>query len=351
MIETKKAHELEIVELTEDLPDFGLRQGERGTVVEAFDDPEEAYVLEFTDKSGAPSRLAYGVKPDQIRNINAIAKEFYVQGMKALSEGDFVEALDSLRKAVNLIPSYVGGMHNSLAQSFGSSEDWRRFIFSMHLVRLIDPNYEFARDNLAIAYLNYGVQEAKKGALEESLRFFHAALEVEASQETITRIRENISASHTALGIQDFHNGDIERALFRFRSAHIIITNELTRQNLSKAYFHFANFCSTKGDMQRAIDSYQRAEDTGLILPEVLNNHACALADSGQFVEAIMILETAQALAPKDEIIKFNLSKVLEISQVSVSGIETTTSDLVTEDLETEFFSPPMNSVPPCIVA
>ena len=74
MIETKKAHELDIVELTEDLPEFGLRQGERGTVVEVFDDPEEAYMLEFVDESGASSRLAYGVKPNQIKNIAPFKK-------------------------------------------------------------------------------------------------------------------------------------------------------------------------------------------------------------------------------------------------------------------------------------
>jgi hypothetical protein len=74
MIETKKAHELDIVELTEDLPEFGLRRGEQGTVVEAFDKPEEAYMLEFVDDSGASSRLAYGVKPEQIKNISIKAK-------------------------------------------------------------------------------------------------------------------------------------------------------------------------------------------------------------------------------------------------------------------------------------
>src|SRR5437764_3434389 len=105
MIETKKAHELDIVELTEDLPEFGLRQGERGTVVEVFDNPEEAYMLEFVDKSGADSRLAYGVKPNQINNISSIAKDYYVRGISNLQNGNFLEALRDLRQAVNLIPS------------------------------------------------------------------------------------------------------------------------------------------------------------------------------------------------------------------------------------------------------
>ena len=74
MIETKKAHELDIVELTEDLPEFGVRRGERGTVVEVFDHPEEAYIIEFIDEGGASSRLAYDVKPGQIINVAPFIK-------------------------------------------------------------------------------------------------------------------------------------------------------------------------------------------------------------------------------------------------------------------------------------
>jgi len=74
MIETKKAHELDIVELTEDLPEFDLRRGERGTVVEVFDKPEEAYIVEFIYDSGASSKLAYGVRPDQIINVEPYAQ-------------------------------------------------------------------------------------------------------------------------------------------------------------------------------------------------------------------------------------------------------------------------------------
>lgn len=66
MLETKKAHLLDIVELTEDLPEFSVKRGERGVVVEVLDDPEEVYILEFVDKSGTSSRLAYWVKPHQI---------------------------------------------------------------------------------------------------------------------------------------------------------------------------------------------------------------------------------------------------------------------------------------------
>jgi tetratricopeptide (TPR) repeat protein len=347
MIELKKAHELDIVELTEDLPEYGLRHGAQGTVVEVFDTPEEAYMVEFSEDAGSSSTIADWITPDQIKNISAIANGFYKRGMEALSQGNFVESLRELRKAVKLIPSYIGGMHNSLAQSVGPHDDWRGFIFAMRLVRLIDPDYEVARDNLAIAYLNYGVQEAKNGKYEESLLYFHAGLAVEASPEIVTLIKENIAASQTALGIQAFHNDDMQSNLAFFRSAHFIASNEITRLNFAKAHFHFANFCLNKGNLQLAIDSYARVEDAGLMLPDVLNNHACALVESKLFEDAMRILETAQAIAPEDEIIKSNLDKLLKISQISPLNVETTILDFIPKDSEINFLSPPpVNTVP-----
>lgn len=68
MLAIRKAHELDVVELTEDLPEYGLKRGERGTVVVAFDEPSEAYDLEFVDESGQ-SKFAYSVLPNQILNV------------------------------------------------------------------------------------------------------------------------------------------------------------------------------------------------------------------------------------------------------------------------------------------
>lgn len=73
MLDTKKAHKLDIVELTEDLPEYGLQRGARGTVVEVFDEPEEAYMLEFVDDSGTTSKFADWVKPHQI-NVDTRAE-------------------------------------------------------------------------------------------------------------------------------------------------------------------------------------------------------------------------------------------------------------------------------------
>lgn len=79
MLTTRKAQELDVVELTEDLPEFGLKKGEIGAVVAAFDNPDEAYDSEFVDESGK-SKFAYAVKPGQIKSADTAAREALKQG-------------------------------------------------------------------------------------------------------------------------------------------------------------------------------------------------------------------------------------------------------------------------------
>ena len=66
-----KAKELEIVELAIDLPEYSLTRGSRGTVVEVFETPEEAYMVEFVDASGQSSVIADWVTAKQIKNAGA----------------------------------------------------------------------------------------------------------------------------------------------------------------------------------------------------------------------------------------------------------------------------------------
>ena len=73
MIELRKAHELDVVELTEDLPEYGVRRGDRGTVVEVFDKPEKNYMVEFLENDGEISKIAW-MKPEQIKNVDPISE-------------------------------------------------------------------------------------------------------------------------------------------------------------------------------------------------------------------------------------------------------------------------------------
>lgn len=319
MIDVTKAHELDIVELTEDLPEYDLKKGAQGTVVEVFDKPEEAYMIEFLEDSGVTSKIADWVKPGQIRNIDALAKEIYAQGMNDLQQGNMIEAARNVRRAIELIPSYIRVLHESLRKSLAEKKDWQRFITAMRFVRLIDPSYDIARHNLAIAYLNYGVQEATGGNYEAALQLFQYALRIETPIHITNLIKENIVASHTSLGMQAHEKGAFELSKQHFEAAYTFLIADRTRHNLGISYYYLATFYSNEGDLQKAITCYEWAEDSGLITPDILNNHACALAVSGEVGEAILLLESAQALAPEDEVIKSNLARALQSAKELVT--------------------------------
>lgn len=88
----RKAQELEIVELAEDLAEYGVKKGERAVVTTAFSEPDEAYDLEFVDESGTSSRFAYSVKPNQILTQTEVGKEAFERGVALLNAGNAGEA-------------------------------------------------------------------------------------------------------------------------------------------------------------------------------------------------------------------------------------------------------------------
>jgi uncharacterized protein DUF4926 len=58
--------ELDLVSLTTDLPEEGLRVGATGTVVHIFHRPYPAYEVEFTDSGGATTAMVT-LTADQLR--------------------------------------------------------------------------------------------------------------------------------------------------------------------------------------------------------------------------------------------------------------------------------------------
>src|SRR4051812_22438768 len=111
MLTTRKAQELDVVELSEDLPEFGLKKGEIGAVIVAFDNPGEAYDLEFVDESGK-SRFAYAVKPNQIITIDELAKEAFERGFTLFAAGQLAEAERQFQRAIRLKPKSISVLHN-----------------------------------------------------------------------------------------------------------------------------------------------------------------------------------------------------------------------------------------------
>jgi tetratricopeptide (TPR) repeat protein len=306
MLVTRKAQELDVVELTEDLPEYGLKRGERGAVVGAFDEPDEAYDLEFVDESGK-SKFAYAIKPRQIENIGAIAKEKFERGIELQKSGNALEAEKELRQAITLMPTYIGVLHNSIVRSFENSEEWQRAITAMGTVVRIRPDYEIGRRNLAIAFQKYGIQKSLEDDNDSALELFELALSVAPPEEIVADIKNSIAAVFTSLGIKEYRNNNIQNSLGLMRQAFIADPNEKTRYNLGIAYVHSAYAFLDRSMFDDAVLVFERAQHAGLIATEIIHDHGVALASLKRFEEAVFMFERALELEPENDTIKSNL--------------------------------------------
>lgn len=73
---------LDVVVITEDLPDHGVRQGDVGTVVECYKQPSQAYEVELVNRDGSTKALLtlfpHQVRPAMKNEINGFGRPFPV---------------------------------------------------------------------------------------------------------------------------------------------------------------------------------------------------------------------------------------------------------------------------------
>jgi tetratricopeptide (TPR) repeat protein len=310
MLMTKKAHEGDFVELTEEMPKYHLKRGQRGFVIEAFDEPDEAYDLEFEDENGEFMGFAYSVSPSEIENVGAIANEAFERGKALGKAGRHAEAVLEFRRAVKIQHDYVGVLNNSMVKSFEGSDDWQRRITAMRLVLRVDPDYQIARNNLAIAFMNYGVQKAAEGDLESSRELHHLALSVGPSPEIASDLQRNIGAAYTGLGMRAHEAGRFEEAHMHFRNASAFHPSDQTRHNLALSCASCAFWLMDLGRIEEATNLFERAQDGGLITPRLLNDYAVALASSARMQDAELAIEMAIEIEPDNEILHQNLATI-----------------------------------------
>jgi tetratricopeptide (TPR) repeat protein len=318
-----KAHESDLVELTEDLPKYDLKQGQRGFVIEAFDEPNEAYDIEFEDENGEFIGFAYSVKPEQIVNIDARAREAYADGVALLKSGAKLEGRRKLREAVRLKPDVARFLFSSVLESFGASEDFNVLIDALRFVCKLNPSDELPRTNLVSAYLNRGIQQARIGDVEGALQLFYPAMLIAPSDETRARVRQNLAAAHTSLATQAHTRSRTETnaetslrhlkiALNNMVRAFEIETNERTRKNAGLAYAYLADGLLKNQAFEDAVAMFQVAEDIEPMSPALHNNYGVALAVSGHLDAAIEQFEAALELDPSHAAAQFNVVQVAQ---------------------------------------
>lgn len=327
MIEIQKAHELDVVTLIEDLPQYELTKGATGTIVEVFDKPEEGYMVEFIDVVSGDSKIADWVLPYQFENVDQKGEVFFRKGIGLLSDGKSLEAARELREAIRLKPTLIRTLHNMISE-LAIAQNWQKVMAGMKFIIELDPTYQNAWINLAVAHVNYGVQQAKDNNLAEALTYFLSALRINAPPTIQRLVRENIAAAHVGLGIAAHRRGELETVLTHMLSAYVVNSNSETRVNMAIAYSILADNYLQSGNYVAAISNYTAAEEAGMLTTEGLNNRAIAHVHLMQIDEALEAFETAISIDPVNLIAKDNLM----VLKLSLPHIKST----IAESLRTE---------------
>lgn len=334
----KTAREGDVVELTEDLPSYNLSRGQRGIVIVEFDEPREAYDLEVEDQNGNFLGFAYSVKPNQFKNIS---EDLLRQGFAHLENVNLIEAEKTLKQAIDLNPRYRGVILNSLLNSFADIHDLEVVIPKLQFLYRLAPNYEKVRENLAIGYLNLGVEKAKAGDLSAAQLFFYRATGVESSPEIDAKIRENFAGVLTTLGAQASTNGEYENSVGFMRIACTVFPSKITRHNLGLAHAYLARYCMREGNHANAVTNFEAAEEAGLILSELLNDYGIALVFQGRLEEATRALERAIELSPDSHVLKENLAKLCKSLSSEPIVLGEISESLVLAEIRAEYIHIP----------
>jgi Tfp pilus assembly protein PilF len=315
MSDNRRAFEGDVVELLVDIPNTKLKRGQRGVVITTFDEPTEAYDLEIVDQSGDFTGFAYSVKEDQFTNLSRSA---FVRAMEAVEKVDLITAEKELKTATDLRPDYIGGFVKSVLMSFDegvqSTGIGDHVSFVIPLLRMavrVDPEYEIARINLAVAFLNFGVAQARKGDLRQALELFYSALSIRTDAETESRIKTNIVIACTALGRELFKANQIEEAFASFRAAFLVIQDDKTRHNLGLAYGNAGLHYMKTRNFDLAIQSFERAEDSGVLHADFVNDYGICLLIKGRIREAQRAFERVLEMDQENEFAKSNLLKII----------------------------------------
>jgi Domain of unknown function (DUF4926)/Tetratricopeptide repeat len=306
-ISAKAAHEGDVVQLTEDLTEHGFTRGQRGIVISEFEAPDEAYDLEMRDEAGVFLGFAYSVKPKQFSNVS---EALVHDGLTRLFDGQFVEAEKKLRLATELNPNCRGIILNSILKTFGDPIHRYELIASLRVLCRALPNYQLARDNLAVGYINEANDKVKIGDYVTAQMRLMYAIGLEVRAEIVLKIQESLAGVLTAMAERAQERGELEAGVSLMQTACATFPSSSTRHNLRVAHVKLAHFSLEQNEPLIAISVFEKIEEEGLFSTELLNLHALALVTMGQTETAKSILERALEMEPDNQVIRANLEKI-----------------------------------------
>ncbi len=333
MITKKCAEELDVVRLLVDLPEQGLGRGEEGTVLLVFNGQPEHYLVEFADREDV-ALATFVVSSEQIEVVWSFAehrpkenpaaeqtpeqraKTYFEQGMIYLQNGVLDQAKEKFCSCFEIDPRYAGTLTNA-ALPLANAGRWEEAAFIYRLVLSLQPNRQSALDNLALVYLNRGVEQARKKQYDAALASFHEVLGINASEGITQQAQENIWAVHVKRGVELALENRFQEASPHFVMA-LSLSPAQARRNWIIFLVGWATFreITEPDQLQESIDEmYSRALQAGLEPSEFYNARGAVLANCGRLDEAVAALNKALELDPHNESARQNLARLQEQTQ------------------------------------
>jgi len=293
-----------------------------GTVVEVY--ASGAVLVEVSDESGV-GRDFVAVPGDAARVIwrsqrtapqnesQGNAQQLFEEGMLLLQNGLLANAREKFAKSFELDPNRARGLLNSTLPLVADGA-FDMAIGILTLIAELQPTYGLARENLGIAYLNRGVHQAKRRALDKAVEDFTSALLIGLSPDVVKLARRNLAAAHTQIALRHIEIQRFDEALQLFLVAFQLEPSPDTRRNFALALVS-RSAAKSEG---RALneETFRQPMLMGLTLSECLNAHGVTLVRLGEVTLGQEFLVRAITIDPGNELAEKNL-KLLSASDPS----------------------------------
>ncbi len=330
---------LDVVEFEDS--SLGTTVKRTGTIVETFGEPPNAVLIEMTDSQGVPESFVTKKIGDIQRVWEAKlpaeqakpreAQQYFENGFLYLQNGLIGRAKEQFAKAfsldVNLRASLLEST-NVLARKGKLDAAVRVYGLLLEL----QPEYELARENLAAAYVQRGVKRGRTGLLDQAIEDFKIALMLRPRRpESLELVQKNLVAAYTHLAVQHSNMKLYSEAVAYFVFAYELDPSDLTQRNLAIALIASSVLKTESGSQVPGEDFFRQSIQMGLTLSQCLNAYGATLAHHGRISEAVLALEGAVHVDPKNEMAKKNLETLLH--QEPPGDLPTGLTPLETQEL------------------
>jgi tetratricopeptide (TPR) repeat protein len=318
---------LDVVRFASSSKEAGMQQG---TIVQILGETPEAALVEVSDEQGVPVefvRRALSELEQVPEGVEALEKTPQVPdaqlcfetGVLFLQNGQYNRAQAEFSKSFSLDPKFRGTLLNATLHLAGTGA-FDAALGVLNILLELSPDYELARENLAITHMNRAITLARRGLFQQAMDGFLKGLAIHPSTATAERIRHNILATYTQLGLAYVSVHQHQFAYTCFQRAFELDQSETSRKNLSVAMIALSTVSAKNRSAATRAEIFREPLLMGLTLSECLGAYGATLATLNEVSEARDALEAAVEADPMNETARHNLHLIT--SNRSGEGIQ-----------------------------